>query len=99
MSGNAWYGPGGRSGSEKTLLWQTIGYSGDASPELEAEVTERGSFGERRIRFAPVADFFARVERIGHVPLPPYIDRSDRADDRERYQTVYAQTPGSGQDR
>ncbi len=63
--------------------------------ELEAEVTERGSFGERRIRFAPVPDFFARVERIGHVPLPPYIDRGDRAADRERYQTVYAQTPGS----
>ena len=64
-------------------------------PELEAEVTERGTFGERRIRFAPVADFFARIERIGHVPLPPYIDRDDRADDRERYQTVYAQAPGS----
>ena len=66
-----------------------------APPELEAEVTERGTFGERRIRFAPVADFFARIERIGHVPLPPYIDRDDRADDRERYQTVYAQAPGS----
>jgi len=69
-------------------------YFGDPA-ELEAEVTERGSFGERRIRFAPVPDFFARVERIGHVPLPPYIDRDDRAADRERYQTVYAQAPGS----
>lgn len=63
--------------------------------ELEAEVTERGSFGERRIRFAPVPDFFARIERIGHVPLPPYIDREDRAADRDRYQTVYAHTRGS----
>jgi len=62
---------------------------------LEAEVTERGSFGERRIRFAPVIDFFARIERIGHVPLPPYIDRDDRAADRDRYQTVYAHTRGS----
>jgi S-adenosylmethionine:tRNA ribosyltransferase-isomerase len=69
-------------------------YFGDP-PQLEAGVTERGSFGERRIRFAPVTDFFARVERIGHVPLPPYIDRDDRAADRERYQTVYAQAPGS----
>ncbi len=69
-------------------------YFGDP-PELEAEVTERGSFGERRIRFAPVTDFFARVERIGHTPLPPYIDRADRAADRERYQTVYAHTRGS----
>ena len=70
-------------------------------PELEAEVTERGSFGERRIRFAPVADFFACVERLGHVPLPPYIHRDfdpdDRAGerDRDRYQTVYAQARGS----
>ncbi|MBZ5613122.1 MAG: tRNA preQ1(34) S-adenosylmethionine ribosyltransferase-isomerase QueA [Acidobacteriia bacterium] len=62
-------------------------------PELECEVTHRGSFGERHIRFAPVPDFFARVERIGHVPLPPYIDRDDRAADRDRYQTVYAQAP------
>ena len=45
--------------------------------ELQAEVMARGSFGERRIRFAPVPDFFAAVERIGHVPLPPYIDRPD----------------------
>jgi S-adenosylmethionine:tRNA ribosyltransferase-isomerase len=69
------------------------------SPELEAEVTDRGSFGERRIRFAPVSDFLARIERIGHVPLPPYIhrenDRDDRASDRDRYQTVYAQPWGS----
>jgi S-adenosylmethionine:tRNA ribosyltransferase-isomerase len=69
--------------------------AGDGVPELEAEVTQRGSFGERRIRFAPVSDFYARVERIGHVPLPPYIDRDDRAADRDRYQTVYAQAPGS----
>ena len=63
--------------------------------ELEAEVTARGSFGERRIRFTPVTDFFERVERLGHVPLPPYIDRADRPNDRERYQTVYARSRGS----
>ncbi len=67
----------------------------ECDSELEAEVTERGAFGERRIRFAPVPDFFARIDRIGHVPLPRYIDRDDRAADRERYQTVYAQTPES----
>jgi len=63
--------------------------------ELEAEVTECGSFGERRIRFAPVPDFFVRLERIGHVPLPPYIGRADHKSDRERYQTVYARARGS----
>jgi S-adenosylmethionine:tRNA ribosyltransferase-isomerase len=69
-------------------------YFGDP-PELEAEVIDRGSFGERRIRFASVADFFTCVERLGHVPLPPYISRPDRDNDRERYQTVYAQARGS----
>ncbi len=63
--------------------------------ELEAEVTARGSFGERQIQFRPVADFFGAIERLGHVPLPPYINRSDRAEDRERYQTVYARERGS----
>ncbi len=69
-------------------------YFGDPA-ELEAEVVARGDFGERRIRFHAVADFFARVERIGHIPLPPYIDREDRASDRDRYQTVYARSRGS----
>lgn len=63
--------------------------------ELQAEVISRGEFGERRIRFAAADDFFALVERIGHVPLPPYIAREDSARDRERYQTVYAQERGS----
>jgi len=63
--------------------------------ELTAEVVGRGTFGERRIHFDPVPDFFERVERLGHVPLPPYIAREDRSGDRERYQTVYAQERGS----
>ena len=63
--------------------------------DLRAEVIARGSFGERRIRFAPVDDFFARVEKIGHIPLPPYIARADSSTDRERYQTVYARERGS----
>ena len=63
--------------------------------ELLAEVVARGTFGERRIRFRPVPDFFGLVERLGHVPLPPYIDRADLPADRERYQTVYARERGS----
>ncbi len=63
--------------------------------ELRAEVMARGEFGERRIRFEAAADFFALVEKIGHVPLPPYISRADSSADRERYQTVYARERGS----
>jgi S-adenosylmethionine:tRNA ribosyltransferase-isomerase len=63
--------------------------------DLRAEVIWRGEFGERHIRFAAVDDFFTRVERIGHVPLPPYIARDDSTADRDRYQTVYASQRGS----
>ncbi len=63
--------------------------------DLQAEVIARGEFGERRIRFAPANDFFARLEKIGHIPLPPYIARPDSSGDRERYQTVYARERGS----
>jgi S-adenosylmethionine:tRNA ribosyltransferase-isomerase len=42
-----------------------------------------------------LADFFTLVEKIGHVPLPPYIERAASSGDRERYQTVYAQERGS----
>ncbi len=66
---------------------------------LEAEVLERGPFGERLLAFAPVddarEDFFAILDRIGHTPLPPYIHRDDADTDRERYQTVFARERGS----
>jgi S-adenosylmethionine:tRNA ribosyltransferase-isomerase len=62
---------------------------------LQAEVIGRGEFGERRIRFVWAEDFFTRIEQIGHIPLPPYITRADSANDRERYQTVYARERGS----
>ena len=65
------------------------------SSELQAEVIARGSFGERRIRFLPVPDFAGVLERIGHVPLPPYLAREDQPLDRERYQTIYAREKGS----
>jgi S-adenosylmethionine:tRNA ribosyltransferase-isomerase len=68
----------------------------EQSGELAAEVIGRGEFGERTLRFDPVPDFFAAVEKLGHVPLPPYIAREDRPEDRERYQTVYARAETTG---
>jgi S-adenosylmethionine:tRNA ribosyltransferase-isomerase len=67
----------------------------DGSTALEAEVLDRGAFGERRLRFDATQDFFAMLEHIGHIPLPPYIRREDVAEDRERYQTVFARERGS----
>ncbi len=62
---------------------------------LEAEIVGRGEFGERTIRFHGEGDLWETFERIGHVPLPPYIKRPDSAADRERYQTVFAREKGS----
>jgi S-adenosylmethionine:tRNA ribosyltransferase-isomerase len=62
---------------------------------LEAEVTAAAEFGERTLRFSPVPDFLSILNRIGHMPLPPYIHRDDREEDRDRYQTVFSHEPGS----
>lgn len=69
---------------------------GNTSAALMAEIIDRGEFGERTLRFQPVHDFFAVLEELGHVPLPPYIARPDRREDRERYQTVYARAEARG---
>jgi S-adenosylmethionine:tRNA ribosyltransferase-isomerase len=62
---------------------------------LEAEIVARGEFGERTVRFSGADDLFGEFEKIGHVPLPPYIKRGDQPADRERYQTVFAREKGS----
>ena len=63
--------------------------------ELSAEVLSRGEFGLRRIRLSAEGDVAQAIERLGHVPLPPYISREDEPADRERYQTVFAERPGA----
>ena len=47
------------------------------------------------LAFPPQESALAVLERIGHMPLPPYIDRADAALDRERYQTVYGRKQGA----
>ena len=64
---------------------------------LHGDVVERRFYGRRVIRLwtedgTHVDDV---VDAIGHVPLPPYIKRADRGDDRERYQTIFARARGS----
>ena len=62
---------------------------------VEAEIMARGEFGERTVRFHWDGEMEELLERIGHVPLPPYIKRPDTAADRDRYQTVFARQNGS----
>lgn len=63
---------------------------------IHGEVLAQRFFGRRTIRLQseglPLAE---AINRIGHIPLPPYIRRDDRPDDHERYQTVYARERGS----
>jgi S-adenosylmethionine:tRNA ribosyltransferase-isomerase len=86
------------------LTWLTLVHPGKKvrsgerilfGEELEAEVLGRNEHGERLVRFHCPGDLFEALDRLGHVPLPPYIRRPDEPPDRERYQTVYARERGS----
>ncbi len=81
----------------KVQIGERLLFAVEAStqPLLEAEIIEHGEFGERLLRFAPVTDFHGALDALGHMPLPPYIHRQDRAADRERYQTVFSRERGS----
>jgi len=59
---------------------------------LSAEVIAKRE-DRYRLRFSEPVE--PHLDRLGHVPLPPYIHRPDEASDRERYQTVFARTPGA----
>ena len=64
-------------------------------PSLEADVLEEGSFGERQLRFRAQGPLLEIFETIGSTPLPPYIHHPPSGQDRERYQTVFAERSGS----
>jgi S-adenosylmethionine:tRNA ribosyltransferase-isomerase len=81
-----------RFGAPDQLESPQPGKSGlpDRRGRLSPHQHHGGDFGE-----AYANRFFELLEQIGHVPLPPYISRGDSAEDRERYQTVYARERGS----
>lgn len=65
--------------------------------ELTGVLREKLADGHARFAFAAAngEEFLRVVERVGHLPLPPYIAREEEKEDRERYQTVYARVPGA----
>src|SRR5471032_799268 len=100
-----------RPGSDPGLtpeLWEALVHPGqklkpgarlifEGIHTIHGEILERRHFGRRIVRLwtddgSPLDQ---AVDAIGHMPLPPYIKRDDRADDRDRYQTVFAQARGS----
>ena len=64
---------------------------------LHGEIVAMHFHGRRTIRLwtDDGLDVAEAIDRIGHIPLPPYIKRADRPADRDRYQTVYARERGS----
>jgi len=80
---------------KKMRVGEIVRFTDDRETPLEAEVVARRGFGERTLRFRTERDVYDELEKIGHVPLPPYIKRQDEAADRERYQTVFARERGS----
>jgi S-adenosylmethionine:tRNA ribosyltransferase-isomerase len=66
---------------------------GEIAEGLAAEVIDKREDGRHRLRFTEPIE--PHLDRLGHIPLPPYIHRPDTAADRERYQTVFARQPGA----
>ncbi len=66
------------------------------SEDLWARIVSVEDDGSRLVKFSLSGKrFWDELERVGHTPLPPYIDRPDTEADRHRYQTVYASSPWS----
>ncbi|HMD32243.1 MAG TPA: tRNA preQ1(34) S-adenosylmethionine ribosyltransferase-isomerase QueA [Candidatus Acidoferrales bacterium] len=87
--------PGRKIRPGERILFDSESSSEGAAPPLEAEVIARGAYGARRLHFLNAGDLTVALNRIGHIPLPPYIGRADVPEDRERYQTIFAQRPGA----
>ena len=77
--------------SAKTI----VDFSDQENIVLEAEILEVHDGGKRIVRFDSDEDFESVIDRIGHVPLPPYIKRDDAKEDKDRYQTVFASKKGA----
>jgi S-adenosylmethionine:tRNA ribosyltransferase-isomerase len=63
--------------------------------DFRAEILGTTGRGTRLVRLTAQGEVESAIERYGHIPLPPYIERSDEATDVERYQTVFARESGS----
>jgi S-adenosylmethionine:tRNA ribosyltransferase-isomerase len=63
--------------------------------DLTVEILDQAPGGGRVVRLVTTLAVEDALERHGHMPLPPYLEREDEPSDRERYQTIYATVPGS----
>jgi len=89
---------------EDPALWEALvrpggklkpGRSVEVAPDLRVEIVDSTPDGSRVVRLVTPFPVEEALSRYGRIPLPPYLERDEEALDRERYQTVYARTPGS----
>ncbi|MBD3297238.1 MAG: tRNA preQ1(34) S-adenosylmethionine ribosyltransferase-isomerase QueA [candidate division Zixibacteria bacterium] len=66
-----------------------------ANPGFRAEIVSSEDDGTRLVRFTGSGSFDNWLESVGHVPLPPYIERPDQKSDRRDYQTMFARHAGA----
>ena len=96
VAGNDWWAmlrPGKRARPGTQIICQAP--DGTAT-SVRATVVETNDAGHRRLTFCGAPDIRSELDRLGEVPLPPYIQRAGpAAEDLERYQTVYARDAGS----
>jgi S-adenosylmethionine:tRNA ribosyltransferase-isomerase len=92
------------AGEEDPYLWEALVRPGGklkpgrrvvVADDLEVVIVDPTGDGGRIVRLETPLPVEEALERHGHVPLPPYLERDDEPGDRERYQTVYAREPGS----
>ena len=97
-------GLAGGSGRDEATLWEALVRPGgklkpgrvvNIAPGFDVEILDSVPGGGRVVRLVVEGSVRAALERHGHMPLPPYLERDDEPLDRERYQTVYARVPGS----
>ncbi len=78
---------------KRLKIGDRVSFSEDG--RLCAEILDYGEDGTRIVKFFYDGIFLERLEELGKMPLPPYIERESRPEDKDRYQTVYCKEEGS----
>lgn len=99
IEGNTWetmVRPGKRLKAGDVVIFSGPGNTGNTGGKLfRAVIKDYGDDGTRIVEFEYDGIFLERLEELGQMPLPPYIERKNNKEDRDRYQTVYCKNEGS----
>ena len=93
LEGDSWEALGKPAKRLKVGTALSFGDDGEGNPLLRAVIEQEGEMGGRTVRFIYDGIFQELLDRLGEMPLPPYI--KERLEERERYQTVYSKHAGS----